>query len=74
VSGTAGMAEQMGWMVTIQTELAFRDFVLGKTRNLKQGCVRFAPCGGDTTQRIERPEAPQTPLLFARDSTPTPPR
>ena len=43
-----GMAEQLGWMVTIQTELAFRDFVLGKTRGLKRGVVRFAPSGGPT--------------------------
>jgi len=52
-----GMAERHGWMITIQTELGFREFILAKTRDLERGCVRFAPSGGDTTKRIERPEA-----------------
>jgi len=52
-----GLAERMGWMVTIQTELKFRDFVLSKGRDVERGIVRFLPSGGDTEKRIERPEA-----------------
>jgi len=52
-----GLAEKYGWMVTIQTELTFKDFIQGKTNDLSQGIVRFAPSGGDTERRIERPEA-----------------
>jgi len=52
-----GLAERLGWMVTIQTELKFRDFVLTKGSDVENGVVRFLPSGGDTETRIERPEA-----------------
>lgn len=52
-----GMAEQLGWLVTICTELRWRSFVRSKTQGLSQGKVRFLPCGGDTTARIDRWEA-----------------
>ena len=44
-----GMASQRGWLVTICTELAWKDFVEGKaTDGCGDGAVRFLPSGGDT--------------------------
>merc|ERR1719446_576717 len=52
-----GMAETLGWLVTITTELRWRSFVLAKTRNLRRGAVRFRNSGGDTAKRIETASA-----------------
>eukprot|EP00928_Gymnodinium_smaydae_P018297 TRINITY_DN16972_c0_g1_i1.p1 TRINITY_DN16972_c0_g1~~TRINITY_DN16972_c0_g1_i1.p1 ORF type:complete len:1074 (-),score=193.09 TRINITY_DN16972_c0_g1_i1:69-2945(-) len=42
-----GMAEQRGWLVTICTELRWRDFVK-KHSNVSRGRIRFRSSGGDT--------------------------
>jgi len=52
-----GFAETYGYMVTIQTELEYRDFVLDKCKDVEHGKVRFLPSGGDTMTRIMKPEA-----------------
>ena len=52
-----GLAERLGWMVTICTELRWRPFVLQSCAGLRRGAVRFRPSGGDTQARIERWEA-----------------
>jgi len=43
-----GLASELGWLVTIVTELAWRDFVVGKCADVSAGAVRFLPSGGDT--------------------------
>ena len=52
-----GLAEHLGWMVTLCTELRWRPFVLQSCAGLRRGAVRFRPSGGDTQARIERWEA-----------------
>jgi len=47
-----GMAEEQGWKVTVCTELRWRSFVLGKTKDLSQGQVLFLDSGGDTETRV----------------------
>jgi hypothetical protein len=47
-----GLAEQLGWMVTICTELPYKDFVKSNAK-VPKGCIRFRPTGGDTAIRIE---------------------
>eukprot|EP01126_Amoeba_proteus_P066699 TRINITY_DN9707_c0_g1_i2.p1 TRINITY_DN9707_c0_g1~~TRINITY_DN9707_c0_g1_i2.p1 ORF type:complete len:565 (-),score=112.25 TRINITY_DN9707_c0_g1_i2:19-1527(-) len=42
-----GLAETFGWLVTIVTELAFRDFIKSNS-NVRNGAIRFRPSGGDT--------------------------
>jgi len=44
-----GMCNQYGWLVTICTELVWREFVHSKCAGVTRGLVRFLPCGGDTT-------------------------
>eukprot|EP00906_Rhabdomonas_costata_P035107 RCo049347 len=51
-----GLAEKLGWMVTICTELAYKDSVK-KWSAVSQGCIRFRPSGGDTTARTDTPMA-----------------
>eukprot|EP00906_Rhabdomonas_costata_P013067 RCo018797 len=51
-----GLAEGCGYMVTICTELAFRDFVMQNSQ-VSRGCIRFRPTGGDTLSRIDKPVA-----------------
>lgn len=45
-----GLAEQLGWMVTICTELRWKDFVK-ENSVVSRGCIRFRPSGGDTMMR-----------------------
>lgn len=47
-----GMAEQLGWLVTICTELRWRAWLKDKTSALSRGAVRFVPSGGDTEKRM----------------------
>jgi len=47
-----GMAEQLGWMVTICTELKQKDFVK-KHSQVSRGRIRFRPSGGDTEARMQ---------------------
>lgn len=49
-----GLAEILGWMVTICTELRFKSFVKSHSK-VSRGAIRFRPTGGDTTSRIEEP-------------------
>eukprot|EP01126_Amoeba_proteus_P058626 TRINITY_DN7584_c0_g2_i3.p1 TRINITY_DN7584_c0_g2~~TRINITY_DN7584_c0_g2_i3.p1 ORF type:complete len:342 (+),score=49.38 TRINITY_DN7584_c0_g2_i3:368-1393(+) len=51
-----GLAEMRGWMVTIVTELPYRDFIKSYSKVTK-GCIRFRPSGGDTTRKIDKPLA-----------------
>lgn len=48
-----GLAEQLGWLVTICTEIIWRDFVLKKAVGLSQGKIRFRPSGGNTPLRMD---------------------
>jgi hypothetical protein len=48
-----GMAEQLGWMVTICTELRWQEFVKSKA-NVKRGRIRFRPSGGDTEAKMQQ--------------------
>jgi hypothetical protein len=48
VALAVGMATRRGWMVTVCTELRWRDFVLEHAEKVERGVVRFLPCGGDT--------------------------
>ena len=43
-----GLANAHGWLVTICTELYWRDFVLSEVAELRAGAVHFLPSGGDT--------------------------
>jgi len=43
-----GMANTHGWLVTLCTELHWKQFVLAETATLRRGAVRFLPSGGDT--------------------------
>ncbi|CAE8612260.1 unnamed protein product [Polarella glacialis] len=52
-----GMAEQLGWLVTICTEIRWKPFIHSNSRCLTKGKIRFLPSGGDTAVRIERWEA-----------------
>mmetsp|Transcript_2218 Transcript_2218/g.5187 ORF Transcript_2218/g.5187 Transcript_2218/m.5187 type:complete len:827 (+) Transcript_2218:231-2711(+) len=45
-----GMAEQLGWIVTICTEVRWQHFVL--SRKVSRGSVNFLPSGGDTEARM----------------------
>ncbi|KAL1510632.1 hypothetical protein AB1Y20_006933 [Prymnesium parvum] len=47
-----GMAEMHGWMVTIVTELRWREWIKAKTSSVSRGRVRFLPSGGDTEKRM----------------------
>lgn len=46
-----GLAEQLGWMVTICTELRWKSFVKSNA-NVSKGRIRFRPSGGDTELRM----------------------
>eukprot|EP01065_Artemidia_motanka_P039368 TRINITY_DN4824_c4_g1_i1.p1 TRINITY_DN4824_c4_g1~~TRINITY_DN4824_c4_g1_i1.p1 ORF type:complete len:815 (+),score=196.20 TRINITY_DN4824_c4_g1_i1:60-2504(+) len=46
-----GLATELGWMVTIVTELRWKGFVK-KNSNVERGCIRFRPSGGDTEKRV----------------------
>ena len=48
VALAVGMANQQGWLVTVCTELYWREFVEKHAQNLDNGAIRFLPCGGDT--------------------------
>eukprot|EP00746_Dinoflagellata_sp_MGD_P082402 gnl/MRDRNA2_/MRDRNA2_327179_c0_seq1.p1 gnl/MRDRNA2_/MRDRNA2_327179_c0~~gnl/MRDRNA2_/MRDRNA2_327179_c0_seq1.p1 ORF type:complete len:540 (-),score=70.45 gnl/MRDRNA2_/MRDRNA2_327179_c0_seq1:52-1620(-) len=52
-----GLAEELGWMVTIATELRWRSFVKQNSADLKRGKIRYRPSGGDTMKRIDGPLA-----------------
>ena len=43
-----GLANAHGWLVTICTELHWREFVLSEVAELRAGAVHFLPSGGDT--------------------------
>jgi UDP:flavonoid glycosyltransferase YjiC (YdhE family) len=43
-----GLANAHGWLVTICTELYWREFVLSEVAELRAGAVHFLPSGGDT--------------------------
>ena len=43
-----GLANTHGWLVTICTELYWREFVLSEVAELRAGAVRFLPSGGDS--------------------------
>eukprot|EP00997_Jenningsia_sp_PLL12_P006415 NODE_295_length_1952_cov_59.615344_g246_i0.p2 GENE.NODE_295_length_1952_cov_59.615344_g246_i0~~NODE_295_length_1952_cov_59.615344_g246_i0.p2 ORF type:complete len:493 (-),score=139.37 NODE_295_length_1952_cov_59.615344_g246_i0:131-1609(-) len=47
-----GLAEMKGWMVTICTEMSFKEFVK-QNANVQRGCIRFRPSGGNTAARID---------------------
>lgn len=49
-----GMAEEFGWLITICSEIRWKEFIYSKTKGLRKGRVRFLPSGGDTQTRIER--------------------
>lgn len=48
-----GMAEELGWRVTICTELRWKTFIKSYAKNLKKGKIQFLPCGGDTQARVD---------------------
>ncbi len=43
-----GLAHELGYLVTLVTELHWKDFVVGKCADVGRGAVRFLPSGGDT--------------------------
>ena len=43
-----GLANTHGWLVTICTELYWREFVLSEVAELRAGAIRFLPSGGDS--------------------------
>eukprot|EP00756_Hemistasia_phaeocysticola_P059179 Hpha_TRINITY_DN358_c0_g1::TRINITY_DN358_c0_g1_i1::g.112663::m.112663/K05841/E2.4.1.173; sterol 3beta-glucosyltransferase len=51
-----GMATMLGWMVTICTELKWKDFVI-KNADVPRGKIRFRPSGGDTDKRVQKASA-----------------
>eukprot|EP00746_Dinoflagellata_sp_MGD_P161245 gnl/MRDRNA2_/MRDRNA2_88316_c0_seq1.p1 gnl/MRDRNA2_/MRDRNA2_88316_c0~~gnl/MRDRNA2_/MRDRNA2_88316_c0_seq1.p1 ORF type:complete len:655 (+),score=125.06 gnl/MRDRNA2_/MRDRNA2_88316_c0_seq1:121-2085(+) len=52
-----GLAEQLGWMVTVATELRWKSFVKSNLVGLKKGRICYRPSGGDTMKRIDGPLA-----------------
>ena len=48
-----GLCSERGWLVTICTELCWREFVLDACSDVRRGAVRFVPSGGDTGRTIE---------------------
>jgi len=52
-----GLANTLGWCVTICTELRYKDFILKSAEGLKSGAIRYRPSGGDTHSRIDKPIA-----------------
>eukprot|EP00930_Biecheleria_cincta_P082629 TRINITY_DN72332_c0_g1_i1.p1 TRINITY_DN72332_c0_g1~~TRINITY_DN72332_c0_g1_i1.p1 ORF type:complete len:884 (-),score=141.56 TRINITY_DN72332_c0_g1_i1:325-2976(-) len=51
-----GLAEKLGWMVTICTELSFYDMVK-KHSDVARGRIRFRPSGGNTEARMNSLQA-----------------
>jgi len=51
-----GMASELGWMVTICTELKWKDFVM-KNADVPRGKIRYRPSGGDTDKRVQKASA-----------------
>ena len=47
-----GMAEQLGWLVTICAEQRFGEWVEEKARGVQRGRVQFVASGGDTESRM----------------------
>jgi len=52
-----GLANTMGWCITICTELRYKDFVQKSAEKLTRGAIRYRPSGGDTHSRIDKPIA-----------------
>mmetsp|Transcript_4412 Transcript_4412/g.9575 ORF Transcript_4412/g.9575 Transcript_4412/m.9575 type:complete len:692 (-) Transcript_4412:86-2161(-) len=48
-----GLASERGWLVTICTELRYKDLVKQYGSSVAAGRVRFRPCGGDTEQQMD---------------------
>lgn len=46
-----GMAQQLGWLVTICTETRWKSFV-EENANVSKGAIRFVTSGGDTEARM----------------------
>jgi len=51
-----GMAEKLGWLITICTEVRWKSFVKDNA-NVSRGKIRFRPSGGDTEGRMQTPIA-----------------
>ena len=51
-----GLAQELGWLVTICSEPGFKDFVV-KNSFVSRGAIQFVSCGGDTAMRIDSPFA-----------------
>mmetsp|Transcript_69260 Transcript_69260/g.109382 ORF Transcript_69260/g.109382 Transcript_69260/m.109382 type:complete len:913 (-) Transcript_69260:109-2847(-) len=47
-----GLAEELGWMVTICTELRWKRFVKSNAQ-VSRGKIRFRPSGGDTELKMQ---------------------
>mmetsp|Transcript_54458 Transcript_54458/g.127163 ORF Transcript_54458/g.127163 Transcript_54458/m.127163 type:complete len:658 (-) Transcript_54458:166-2139(-) len=50
-----GLATELGWLVTICTEMTFKDFVLKNSKNVGRGRIQFRNCGGDTEAQVADP-------------------
>mmetsp|Transcript_8835 Transcript_8835/g.19772 ORF Transcript_8835/g.19772 Transcript_8835/m.19772 type:complete len:661 (+) Transcript_8835:42-2024(+) len=50
-----GMAIQKGWLVTICTEVSFKDFIMKNASGVGEGKIQFRPSGGDTEKQVEAP-------------------
>ena len=48
-----GMAERLGWRVTLCCEARYLEWVRGKTAGVRNGRVVCAPSGGDTARRMD---------------------
>merc|ERR1712226_817935 len=46
-----GMAEENGWLVTICTEIRWKDFVVSNA-DVMRGRIQFVPSGGDTERKV----------------------
>jgi hypothetical protein len=54
------MAEKLGWLVTICTEVRWKSFIKKSVADINkesEGRIRFRPSGGDTEARINKPMA-----------------
>mmetsp|Transcript_2467 Transcript_2467/g.4774 ORF Transcript_2467/g.4774 Transcript_2467/m.4774 type:complete len:1014 (+) Transcript_2467:114-3155(+) len=49
-----GLASKYNWMITIVTEMRYRDYVKRyASEDLPRGCIRFRVSGGDTQRRVD---------------------
>jgi len=48
-----GLANKFNWMITIVSELRYKDYIKKNGEGLERGCIRFRISGGDTQKRVD---------------------